>query len=55
MTAQPKPIHQPDADFAGPYCQWPRCECSPPDCEWDDAFVKHVADAQDCLDREMGS
>ena len=35
-----------DSDYAGPYCQWPRCECEPWKCQRDrdEAFDKHMDD-----------
>ena len=50
------PIFTPDnePDFAGPYCQWPRCECEQPweDCEA--AFEKQRDDCREALNESFG-
>lgn len=50
---------QPDpettADFLGPYCAWPRCQCpSLPRCQQDEAYEKYAADYRETFDREFG-
>ena len=35
-----------EPDYAGPYCLWPRCECTPWECQLqqDEAYDKHMDD-----------
>lgn len=46
MTDQTMPPDE--ADFVGPYCTWPRCECAPWECQRrdDEAYDKHMGDAR---------
>ena len=42
----PDPDQDDEPDYAGPYCQWPRCECAPWECQQrlDEIHEKHMDD-----------